>query len=249
MQIHWSYLSWSRQRKLQIRCVSFLRAKRIRFNGWTICSKLTHAYMVCKKLLTYGYTCVYCCIFSTFINVYNCSNGNWSLTKNQTLWKLQNNMDRKSCVSIYIWKNFPCLPSSNNDTDWLADRKKNIHPVYYTIDGSVISRIVFLQILTVGTSNTVCNESRIAASKNTDKKITKLSMQVMSLFCCFTTPQLIMYVLREFIQDKLNGNEKSLVGFFIAFSSIILYANSFANAVLFLMTNVKANRFLRSFGR
>lgn len=122
-------------------------------------------------------------------------------------------MDRKSCISIYIWKNFPYLASSNNDTHWLANRKKNIHPVYYTIDGSVISRIVFLQILTTGTSNAVCNESRTVASKNTDKKITKLSMQVMLLFCCFTTPQRIMYVLREFIQDKLNGNEKSWLTF------------------------------------
>ena len=41
-----------------------------------ICLKLTYTYMTCKKLLTYGYTCVYCCIFSAFINVYNCNNGN-----------------------------------------------------------------------------------------------------------------------------------------------------------------------------
>ena len=131
----------------------------------------------------------------------------------------------------------------------LAEKEHIVVPVYYTIDGSIISGIVFLQILTMRTSNAVCNESRITASRNTDKKITKLSMQVMLLFCCFTSPQLIMYVLREFIQDKLNGNEKSLIDFFTAFSSIILYTNSFVNAVLFLMTNVKAKRFLKSFGR
>ena len=117
----------------------------------------------------------------------------------------------------------------------LTETEHIVVPVYYTIDGSIISGIVFLQILTMRTSNAVCNESRINASRNTDKKITKLSMQVMLLFCCFTSPQLIMYVLREFIQDKLNGNEKSLVDFFTAFSSIILCTNSFVNAVLFLM--------------
>ena len=131
----------------------------------------------------------------------------------------------------------------------ITEKEYIVVPVYYAIDGSIISGVVFLQILTMRTSNAVCNESRIAASRNTDKKITKLSMQVMLLFCCFTTPQLIMYVSREFIQDKLNGIEKSFVDFCTAFSSIILYTNSFVNAVLFLMTNMKAKRFLRSFGR
>ena len=74
----------------------------------------------------------------------------------------------------------------------LTEKEHNVVPVYYTIDGSIISGIVFLQILTMRTSNAVCNESRINTSRNTDKKITKLSMQVMLLFCCFTSPQLIM---------------------------------------------------------
>ena len=82
-------------------------------------------------------------------------------------------------------------------------------PVYYTIDGLIISGKIFLQVLTMRTSNAVCNESRIANSRNINRKITKLSMQIMLLFCCFTTPQLIMYVLREFMQDRLNDYEKT----------------------------------------
>lgn len=71
----------------------------------------------------------------------------------------------------------------------------------------------------------------------------------MLLFCGFITPHLLIYVLREIIQDKLNEHEKSWVDFFSVISWIVLYINSFANAVLFLMTNMKAKRFLRSFGR
>ena len=79
-------------------------------------------------------------------------------------------------------------------------------PVYYTIDGLIISRKIFLQVLTMRTSS---QESRIDNSRNINRKITKLSMQIMLLFCCFTTPQLIMYVLREFMQDILNDYEKT----------------------------------------
>ena len=131
----------------------------------------------------------------------------------------------------------------------LSGKEYIAFPIYYTIDGLIISGIILLQILTIRTSNTVCNESRIDASRKTNKKITRLSMQIMLLFCCFTTPQLMMYVLREFMLDRLNDYEKSLVDFFTATSVIVLYSNSFANAVLFLMTNVKAKRYLRGIFR
>ena len=127
----------------------------------------------------------------------------------------------------------------------LSGKEYIVLPFYYTIDGLIISGIILLQILTIRKSKAVCNESRIDASRKTNKKITRLSMQIMLLFCCFTTPQLMMYVLRELMLDKLNDYEKSLVDFFAATSVIVLYSNSFANAVLFLMINVKAKRYLR----
>ena len=131
--------------------------------------------------------------------------------------------------------------------DPLSGKEYTVFLVYYTIDGLIISGMIFLEVLTMRTSNAVCNKSTIAASRNTDKKITKLSMQIMLLFCCFTTPQLIMYVLREFMQDILNDfYEKSSIGFFTVASTIVLYANSFVNAVLFLMKNVRAKRYLRN---
>ena len=71
----------------------------------------------------------------------------------------------------------------------------------------------------------------------------------MLLFCCFTAPHVIMHVLSDFTRDKLNDYEKSLVDFFTVISTIILFTNSCANAVLFLITNVKARRFLKNFRR
>ena len=122
-------------------------------------------------------------------------------------------------------------------------------PIYYTIDGVIISGIIYLQILTMRTSSAIFNESTVTTSESIDKKISKLSMQIMLLFCCFIVPHVIMFVLREFIRDRLSEYEKSLVDFFTLTSGTAVYTNSFANAVLFLMTNVKAKRFLRNFGR
>ena len=122
-------------------------------------------------------------------------------------------------------------------------------PIYFTIDGIIITGIIFLQILTIWASSAIFNGSRIAITARIDKQITKLSMRVMLLFCCFTAPHVIMHVLSDFTRDKLNDYEKSLVDFFTVISTIILFTNSCANAVLFLITNVKARRFLKNFGR
>ena len=146
-------------------------------------------------------------------------------------------------ISIEVF--LACMQATMTLIGLLSGKEYIVLPFYYTTDSLTISGIILLQILTIRKSKAVCNESRIDASRKTNKKITRLSMQIMLLFCCFTTPQLMMYVLRELMLDKLNDYEKSLVDFFAATSVIVLYSNSFANAVLFLMINVKAKRYLR----
>ena len=62
----------------------------------------------------------------------------------------------------------------------LLPQKKYITlSIYYTIDGLIIIGITLLEILTIRTSNAACIESRIDTSRKTNKKIARLSMQVM----------------------------------------------------------------------
>ena len=82
------------------------------------------------------------------------------------------------------------------------------------IDGVIVSGITFLQILATRTSSAVFDESRTVASENTKKKITKFNMQILLLLCCFSVPYLIIYVLREFIENELNNRKKFFVEFF-----------------------------------
>ena len=120
---------------------------------------------------------------------------------------------------------------------------------YIVVDGVVIVTVTFLQIKTIQTSNTLKNQSTMVALRRINKKISKLSKQIMIFFCIFTTPHIVLYTVREIIVDQLNGYKRSIVEFFLFLSLILAFANSLANAVLFLLTNVKARRLVKSFGR
>ena len=73
-------------------------------------------------------------------------------------------------------------------------------------------------------------------------------MRIMFLQGVFVAPYtLIVNFLRGEIQDQLNSNGKSILEFITCISIVLIFANSFANSILFLMTNVKARKVLRNF--
>ena len=120
-------------------------------------------------------------------------------------------------------------------------------PIYLIIDVVVIGLITLLQIKTIRTTNTLHSESTVVTSEIINKRITKLSMRIMLFLCFLMTPHLIVFAVRETVRYRLNIYEKGILKFFSFMSLILTHANSFANAVLFLMTSVKARRVLRNF--
>ena len=130
--------------------------------------------------------------------------------------------------------------------DLSLKKEQVIAPVYISMDSVVLATMILLQLQTIRTSNALYNESTVNTLERTDKKITKLSMRIMLMLCFFLLPYTTLFsVLRSTIKDQLNGNESSVLDFVTSFSVLFVYANSFANGVLFLMTNVKARRFFR----
>ena len=118
------------------------------------------------------------------------------------------------------------------------------------MDATIVGTTILLQIRTIQRSNTVHNESRLSSSGRTNKIITKFSMRIMFLQGLFIAPYtLIVNFLRDKIQDQLNFNGKSVLEFITCISIVLIFANSFANSILFLMTNVKARKVLRNFAR
>ena len=102
---------------------------------------------------------------------------------------------------------------------------------YIVVDGVVIGTVTFLQIKPIQISNTLNNQSTVASLRGINKNISKLSMQIMILLCIFTTPQIVVYIVREIIADQLSDYKRSIIEFFSFLSLIIASANSLANVV------------------
>ena len=118
-----------------------------------------------------------------------------------------------------------------------------ISQVKNVMDVIVVGLIILLQIQTIRTSNAVHSESG-----RFNKRVVQLSKRIILLFCFFVTPCIIaVNILRSDIQDEFSNDDKSILQFIFCLSMIFFYGYSFANVVLFLMTNVKAKRHLRSF--
>ena len=121
--------------------------------------------------------------------------------------------------------------------------------INFVIGAIIISIVAFLQLLVMRASNLVHMQSNIDAAQATNRKITKLSMRIMLLVLFFHAPLIIVNSIRNKFQDQLNKNGKSILEFIACVSLIITYTNSLVNAILFLIMNVKAKRFLRDFLR
>ena len=71
-------------------------------------------------------------------------------------------------------------------TGYLVGHLSIITLIYIAMDSIVLLIIIFLQVQTIRTSNAIHNESSITASERINKKITKLSLRIMFLFCFFS---------------------------------------------------------------
>ena len=133
---------------------------------------------------------------------------------------------------------------------WLLQIEQITMFINVAMDATIVGTTILLQIRTIQRSNTVHNESRLSSSGRTNKIITKFSMRIMFLQGLFIAPYtLIVNFLRDKIQGQLNFNGKSVLEFITCISIVLIFANSFANSILFLMTNVKARKVLRNFAR
>ena len=89
-----------------------------------------------------------------------------------------------------------------------------------------------------------CAMSTVSAAKETNKKIAKLSLRITLLLCMFLTPYIVATnLVRGIIPSQLSYNKRSLLELVYCLTLIFINANSLANALLFLLTNVKAKRF------
>ena len=125
-----------------------------------------------------------------------------------------------------------------------------VTPIHLSVDIIVIGITIFLQIKTIRISNAIFNKTEMVNSEMINKKITKLSIRIILLLCFFNLPYFIVYnIIRPIIWHQSNDNEKLIFKFTSLITTIFSFGNCSANAVLFLVTNIKARRFLRDIMR
>ena len=129
----------------------------------------------------------------------------------------------------------------------LMDIEQKVRTISLIVDGMVVGTIVTLQMITICKSNSIVVDLQSHNTfQQTSERITKLCTRIMLMMAFCITPLLIANFTRSRIHHRLNDQEKSIMEFVRRLCMIILYANSLANAILFLTTNGKANRYLKA---
>ena len=125
-----------------------------------------------------------------------------------------------------------------------------VTPIHLSVDIIVIGITILLQFKTIRTSNAIFHKTEMVNSEMINKRITKLSIRIILLLCFFNLPYFIVYnIIRPSILHQSNDNEKLIFKFTLLITIIFSFGNCSANAVLFLVTNTKARRFLRDIMR
>ena len=125
-----------------------------------------------------------------------------------------------------------------------------VTPIHLSVDIIIIGITILLQIKTIRISNAIFNKTKMVNSERINKKITKLSIRIILLLCFFTLPYFIVYnIIRPRIIHQSNDNEILIFKFISLIAIIFSFGNCSANAVLFLVTNTKARRFMRDIMR
>ena len=128
----------------------------------------------------------------------------------------------------------------------LVNKEKLVKPIFFIIDGIAISFGSVLQLRTIRSSNAVLDLSSLDAFQKTNKIITKICLRIMLLGIFFFTPFVIVNITRKMIRNQLEPLGKLYIDFINWLCLIWMYMNSFANALEFLTTNLKARRYLRN---
>ena len=105
----------------------------------------------------------------------------------------------------------------------------------------------FMKVLLMRTSRAISGKSSINASRAATKNITTLSICILFAKYSLSLPFLMISIVKFKLQHLFNENGKSIQEFIYCISIILVYANSLVGAILFLVMNVKAKRFLRDF--
>ena len=128
----------------------------------------------------------------------------------------------------------------------LLHKKTIFNSIALGIDIFLFIFVVCLQIRTIEATHSITKRAKNPEIlQDIDKKITKLCSRIMISCIAFYLPYITVNCVRNKMYGIVSLKTKFLLDFLFMLSIIIVFLNSLANALLFLLSNVKARRFLK----
>ena len=109
-------------------------------------------------------------------------------------------------------------------------------------DVSLIIVVTVLQIKTISSMKTLL----VLSENSLDRKIRKLATKILIAITLLLPPSIFCAIVRGNIESTLTDKGKGNLQFIFGITTNLIYVNSSTNAVLFLASNVKSKKYLRS---
>ena len=110
-------------------------------------------------------------------------------------------------------------------------------------DVSLIILVAVLQIKTISSMKTLL----VLTESSLDQKIRKLATKILIAITLLLPPCVVCAIVRGNIEGTLTDKGRGNLQFIFGMAINLVYVNSCINAVLFLASNVKSKKYLRSF--
>ena len=118
------------------------------------------------------------------------------------------------------------------------------------IDFSAIIVVIYLQIKTVMAANAHRKlVENLSVLEDIQKKIVKIAARIVLMFLIMVLPYFVCLLIRGIVRSRLNGSDKEHLEFVFEMLMNLVFMNSFGNAILFLLSNERAKRYLKQFLR
>ena len=118
------------------------------------------------------------------------------------------------------------------------------------IDFSAILIVIYLQIKTAVAANAHQNSvENLSVLEDIQKKIVKVAARIVLMFLIMVLPYFVCLLIRGIFRSSLNGSDKEYLEFAFEMLMNLIFMNSFGNAILFLMSNERAKKYLKQFLR
>ena len=116
------------------------------------------------------------------------------------------------------------------------------------IDFSAMIIVISLQIKTVIAADAHRNSvENLSVLEDTQKKIVKVAARIVLMFLIMELPYFNCLLLKAIVMNRLNEIDKGYLEFAFEISINLVCINSFGNAILFLLSNERAKRYLKQF--